>query len=44
MHERWPTDDRTWRILFRTGPIKNGSKESDLACSPTLSAMAAVCA
>jgi hypothetical protein len=26
MHERWPTGDRTWRILFRTGPIKNGSK------------------
>jgi hypothetical protein len=44
MHERWPTNDRTWRILFRTGPTKNGSKESDLACSPTLSAMGAVCA
>jgi hypothetical protein len=22
MHERWPTNDRTWRILLRTGPIK----------------------
>jgi hypothetical protein len=42
MHERWPTNDRTCRILLRTGPIKNGSKESDLACSPTLSAMATV--
>jgi hypothetical protein len=29
---------------FRTGPTKNGSKESDLACSPTLSAMAVFCA
>jgi hypothetical protein len=32
MHERWPTNDRTWRILLRTGPIKNGSKESDWLC------------
>jgi hypothetical protein len=26
-------------MLFSTGPTKNGSKKSDLACSPTLSAM-----
>jgi hypothetical protein len=44
MPERWPTKTTPGAHSFRTVPAKNGSKESDLACSPTLSATAGFCA